>query len=179
MNALELTKLIISLFTCMGVIVAIFTFIQARRAFFAQHERASKQLTIEFLHTLMRESYEIEKLLRSRYGTDPIILADLSEDELYEIWQFLSRLERFSAGVNAGILNLTMANRQVGNWFIYTYNQLYPYIKFSRDARHENRLFEEFEYMKTCMESLRSTYAHDNTTKYMPDDANARRNKHR
>ena len=179
MDTLEVIKLIISLFTCTGIIVAVFTFIQARRAFFAQHERASKQLTIELLQTLIRDSYQTEKFLRSRFGTNPIILNDLSEDELYDIWQFLSRLERFSAGVNAGILNLTMANRQVGNWFIYTYNQLYPYIKFLRDSRNENNLFEEFEHMKICIETLRSKYTQDNTKRYIPDDTKASRNRYK
>lgn len=86
-------------------------------------------------------------MLVLKYGNNPIVLSELTDEEIFEIKQFLSHLERFSTGVNVGVYDLKVANRLSGSYFINLYYQLKPYIIYIRKTRFDNTLYEEFEHM--------------------------------
>lgn len=160
MNITIIISCATSVCTCIGVLIAVINLRQMRKNHYANHERTSKQATIDFFDELKKNSYDIEKKIFFKYGNNPIVLSELSEEEIFEIKQFLSRLERFSTGVNTGVYDLKIANRLSGSYFINTYYQLKPYIADIRKSRFDNTLYEEFEHMINNLMHMHSTLSY-------------------
>lgn len=160
MNLTVIISCAASVCTCIGVLIAMINLRQMRKNHYANHERTSKQATIDFFDELKKNSYDIEKKIALKYGNNPIVLSELSNEEIFEIKQFLSRLERFSAGVNVGIYDLKITNRIGGLQLINTYYQLKPYIADIRKNSFDNTFYEEFEHMTNNLIHLHSTFSY-------------------
>lgn len=153
---MENIQLIVSCFTCIGVVISLVNLILLRRNFLASHERTRKQATIDFYHDLKNRSTEIEQWLFSEFmhGSTQIDLNEIDDDLSFKIRSYLSILEQFSTGVNLGIYDVTVTYRLSGTSLINTYNQLKPYITAMRKERNEPILYKEFELLTIKLQQI-------------------------
>lgn len=63
MDVTTIISCIASVFTCIGVFIAMINLRLMRKNHFANHERTSKQATIEFFDNLKKNSHDTKKCL--------------------------------------------------------------------------------------------------------------------
>jgi len=130
-----------NIFVCVGVFVAIWQFK-------ADHNRRKKQSTIEFYNNMSSEN----KAFIDRLDEEQIKKTALDykyvkgNKELYDcVTWYLSRLERLSVGVAAGIFDIVILNNMSGAYLIDKYNQLKTYIREERIHDNAPKRYDEFE----------------------------------
>lgn len=124
-------------------------------AYKADHERRSKQATIEFGHGLNKFADDYNKIIVNNYGNKVINISDLNDDAKHYLRDFLSFVEVLAVGVNSGVYDINIINRMYGGFLIVMRKKVDPYIDDIRDTYKTNTPFSEFQHMCDNIAQLR------------------------
>jgi hypothetical protein len=128
----------------LGVIIAIIQLL-------ADHERRKKQATIEFYDQIFRLASPLAKSIRENFTTGYINPTEKAYSDNVEIQNnirnYLSLMERISAGINIGVFDFSTFSRLAGTSTKNMHTMLYYVIPYLRQNEGNPKLFIEFEWL--------------------------------
>jgi hypothetical protein len=143
--------------TVVGVYIAILHLRNQVTALKADHERHKKQSTIEFFYQLNEHTSNIVNLMDQHVTTGVVNKDKIDADaELrHSVWQYLSKMESFSVGINIGVYDLHTYNRIAGRIAIKRFDTLRPWIEELRDRNSAPTMFTDYENMIGELNNIR------------------------
>lgn len=127
--------------------------------------------TIQFVDNSFRQQKEATLLAYKDLQTDvsDIICCSNKTDiclpisdenkssEWIKVTECLSKIERFSVGINTGVYSIHVLNRMGGSYFIYLFENLKPVISYKRKENKINGShYDEFELVVNKLREYRS-----------------------
>ncbi len=153
-----ISTIITNLFLSIGVVIAVFQLVQMKKGNFLQfnstkadHERRRKQSTIEFYNEIYPYLRDCKTEIANAFGEGYVTPDDKRYQENLSlqkaILEYLTIIERFAVGVNAGIYDVNIFARTSGKVVSDTYKRLSPVIENMRKVQNYPQLFNDFEKM--------------------------------
>jgi hypothetical protein len=131
------------------------------KTFISDHDRRSKQSTIEYMSSIREKYRGLSNKLIDKFGENPINLDQLDDITKNDVKELLSTLEHLSVGVNTGVYDFDILNRMTGGYLIKRYHQLLPYI--TKAQKNSPTFFIEFETLcKRIDEDRKSRFKTNN-----------------
>lgn len=155
---MELLDLIVNLFTCLGVVIAVLEFGRAYKASLAENERKQKQDTLEFYLTIKNDLYQINHIIYNRYKRERIIYAEIENDEEFinEIKSYLNIMEIVATGINTGIYNIFVFDRLYCDVCVRVAVQLEDYIVNRRKLINEKEIYRDYDLLVEKLKVIQS-----------------------
>ncbi len=155
----ELIQMIASIFTCIGIIIALFDFHFMKKSTIAEHERIQKQATIDYYSSICEKLYYLNHIIYDRYKRNRINYYEIKDDEkfLYEIKTYLNTMEILATGINTGIYNIHVFDRLYGDVCVRVAEQLEDYIANRRSAINEPEMYKEFDSLVISLKDIHNT----------------------
>ncbi len=155
----EIIQIVTSIFTCVGIVIALCEFHFMKKATIAEHERTQKQATIDYYNSVCGEIFALNHEIYKRYKRDKLYYSDVENDEEFKsmIKSYLNLLETFSTGINTGIYDIYLFDRLYGDTCIRVYRQLEDYIEHRRAIVNEPLMYIELEKMVEQLKSIQNT----------------------
>lgn len=156
-----ISTIISNVFLSVGVVIAVFQLVQMRKGNILQfnstkadHDRRRKQSTIEFYNEIYPYLKDCKAEIVNAFGEGYVT----PDDQRYQenpslqkaITEYLTVIERFAVGINAGIYDINVFARTSGKVVSDTYKRLSPVIENMRKVQNYPQLFNDFE--KMCKE---------------------------
>lgn len=160
------STIITNLFLSVGVVIAVFQLVQMKKETLLQfkttkadHERRRKQSTIEFYNEIYPYLRDCKVEIANAFGEGYVT----PDDKRYQenpslqkaINEYLTIIERFAVGVNAGIYDVNVFARTSGKVVSDTYKRLSPVIENMRKIQNYPQLFNDFEKMCKDVDKIR------------------------
>lgn len=161
-----ISTIITNLFVSIGVVIAVFQLVQMRKgnslqfnSVKADHERRKKQSTIEFYNEIYPYLRDCKMEIANAFGEGYVTPDDKRYQENQSlqkaITEYLTIIERFAVGVNAGIYDVNVFARTSGKVVSDTYKRLSPVIENMRKDQNYPQLFNDFEKMCKNIDKVR------------------------
>lgn len=149
-------SIIVDVITCIGVIIALFSFFLTRKATLAEYERAKKLSTIEILKNYESKFHKYDHIIYKNYMYKPLSYEEIIKKRKIEklVRDYLNDLEFICTGINIGIYDINTTERLFGDVFVRIFYQFFSYIEERRKQRNSNIVFAEFEKVVKEIEKI-------------------------
>ena len=155
----ELIQIVASIFTCIGIIIALFEFHFMKKSTVAEHERIQKQATIDYYNSICEKLYSLNHVIYEKYKRDRINYSEIKDDEefLSVIKTYLNTMEILATGINTGIYNIHVFDRLYGDVCVRVGEQLEDYIANRRSIINEPEMYKEFDSLVMRLKKVHRT----------------------
>lgn len=161
MNALGIFGIVVDIFTCLGIIIAILEFHLVKKSTLSNNERNQKQATIDFYMTVKDDLYTLNHSIYSKYKREKIIYSEIEEDNefILILKDYLNIMEIVATGINTGIYNIDVFDRLYGDVCIRLADQLEDYIDKRREIIKEQEMYRDFDLLVLRLKDIHNKNA--------------------
>jgi len=111
-----------------AIVISIFAFILSLIQFLKNNSRQKKEATLIAYNELQNEVFTNLNINFFCSPNSELYLLKSGDRGWEEITVYLSKLERFSTGINTGIYSIEILNRLGGGYYIWIFEKLMPII---------------------------------------------------
>lgn len=146
---MDTLNIIINIFTCIGVIIAVLEFKHTYKATLSENERKQKQDTFDFYLSIKDELYRLNHVIYERFKREKIVYADIENDDelIQNIKEYLNLMEIVATGINVGIYNIYVFDRLYGDVCVRVASQLEEYISDRRNLINEQEIYRDYDLL--------------------------------
>ncbi|MCM1495974.1 MAG: DUF4760 domain-containing protein [Bacteroides sp.] len=151
-----IAQLIVDIFTCVGIIIALFEFHLLKKSTLADCERTQKQATMDLYIEIKEELYITNQEIYKRFKRNIVNYEDIENNEemLAMIKRYLNIMELMAAGINTGIYNIDVFDRLYGDVTVRLADQLQDYIHNRRKRVKAPELYLDFELLVVKLKKM-------------------------
>lgn len=148
---------IMDIFTCLGILIALFEFYLLRKSTYADYERTRKHATIDMYKEVGEKLYGFNTYIYSIYKRKPIIYKDIKNDKelIQNIKKYLNEMEWIATGINTYVYDIDVFDRLFGDVAIRLDTQLKDYIVMRRKIEKANEIYIEHDKMIEDLKIIR------------------------
>lgn len=160
MDVLGIFGIVVDVFTCLGIIVAVLEFHLAKKTTLLDNERNQKQATIDFYMMVKDELYSLNHSIYAKYRREKIIYSEIKKDKEFIsiLKDYLNIMEIVATGINTGIYNIDVFDRLYGDVCIRLADQLEDYIVNRREIIKEQELYRDFDLLVLRLKDIHNKH---------------------
>lgn len=149
MDGLTIFSIVVDIFTCFGIIIAVLEFHLLKKSTLSDNERNQKQATIDFYMIVKDDLYTLNHSIYSKYKREKILYSEIEEDQEFSLIlkNYLNIMEIVSTGINTGIYNIDVFDRLYGDVCVRLADQLEDYITKRREIVKEQEIYRDFDLL--------------------------------
>ena len=153
---IEIISIVTNIFTCLGIIIALFEFYLFRKSTYADYERNRKQSTIEMYTSVAEKLYSFNSFIYSKFNRSIIVYDEVKDDDEInkKIKTYLNEMEWIATGINTYVFDIDIFDRLFGDVAIRLSKQLRNYIEARRQIQNEPAIFIEHDKLIQQLEQM-------------------------
>lgn len=156
MLVITIIGIIVDVFTCVGIIIAVLEFHWTKKSILVNNERGQKQATLDFYMNIKDELYALNHSIYERFKRNTILYSDIKDDEefLAILKRYLNIMEIVATGINTGIYNIDVFDRLYGDVCVRVVEQLEDYIFNRRIIIKEPEMYRDLDLLVFRLKSI-------------------------